>query len=167
MKNARVPVPSRRRPNCRELSRSGRASLSSLLIAAAIAGCAFASAEEVGTGPAPPAASAIVGVTCPETNTLEMNQCAYREAQALMAQVGALHASVQSRISTAQSKRELDLAQTYWFQFIDADCNYRSSWLGGGSARPFARDHCRAGHARRRIADLESYLACTGNGCPH
>lgn len=75
--------------------------------------------------------------------------------------MNALYKQIQSRLKDdADTTKRLVSAQRAWIGFRDAEYNFSSSAVSGGSAYPLISSVCLDNLTRSRIEDLNGYLKC-------
>ncbi|MGH6862282.1 MAG: lysozyme inhibitor LprI family protein, partial [Phyllobacterium sp.] len=85
------------------------------------------------------------------------------------AELNKLYRQIEARLKgDADTTKLLVSAQKAWVAFRDAECNFSSSGVTGGSVYPFVSSSCLDGMTQSRITDLKGYLACTEGdmSCP-
>jgi uncharacterized protein YecT (DUF1311 family) len=95
---------------------------------------------------------------------LAMNQCEGNIYDHLDQRMNELYRQQMMRLGP-DSKAALRDAQRAWIVFRDKTCLYEA----GKDARSYMQMvelMCQADMTRRRIEDLNTYLACTSSGCP-
>ncbi|MCO4316826.1 lysozyme inhibitor LprI family protein [Phyllobacterium sp. 21LDTY02-6] len=103
------------------------------------------------------------------TNQTDMNICAGKAYQTSDAELNRLYKRIEQRLKgDADTTRLLVSAQKAWIAFRDAECEFSSSAVAGGSAQPFIRSSCLDGMTQTRIDNLKTYLNCQGGdmSCP-
>lgn len=104
--------------------------------------------------------------TC-DQNQSTMNECAEREYIKLDNELNKLYKMKMSSLTNNDSKSYLKSSQLAWISFRDKDCLYQLSQNKmGGSISSLIKFTCMYVHTKRRIDDLNEYLACTDDGCP-
>ncbi|PKA40301.1 lysozyme inhibitor LprI family protein [Rhizobium sullae] len=95
------------------------------------------------------------------TNQTDMNICAGKAYQKSDAELNALYKQIEARLKDdADTKKLLVAAQKAWVRFRDAECNFSSSTVAGGTAYPFISSTCLDTITKSRIEDLKGYLKC-------
>lgn len=104
-----------------------------------------------------------------KTNQTDMNICAGHAYAKSDAQLNTLYKQIEARLKDdADTMKLLVTAQRAWVGFRDAECNFGSSKVTGGTAYPFISSMCLDGMTQSRIKDFEIYLKCTDGDmdCP-
>lgn len=100
-------------------------------------------------------------------NELERSFCFAAKRDLADKRLNTLYASLAKRLSPEGRARLRD-AQRAWLKFRDAECLYAvggpSPGIGSGWNSQMAI--CDNNLTERRIAEMETHLACTVNGCP-
>jgi uncharacterized protein YecT (DUF1311 family) len=123
----------------------------SLLLAAALA-------------PLPAAADC----TAPATQ-IEMNSCAAADLAAADAELNRLYREVKVRLGNDPAALHLlTLAQRAWIGYRDAECDFATSGVAGGSIYPTVQAGCLTRLTTDRVADFREYLSCAEGSlaCP-
>lgn len=95
------------------------------------------------------------------TNQTDMNICAGKAYEKSDAELNALYKQIRVRLKDdADTTKLLMSAQRAWIGFRDAECNFSSSKVTGGSAYPLISSTCLDSLTRSRIEDLKGYLKC-------
>ena len=93
------------------------------------------------------------------TTQSRMNECAYEDFLAATADYAASYKTLSDRMSTAQ-KGQFQRTQKLWIQYRTAACNFESSGVAGGTARPMVKSQCDARMTRARTAELTALADC-------
>ncbi|MBD9556958.1 lysozyme inhibitor LprI family protein [Ensifer adhaerens] len=90
-----------------------------------------------------------------------MNACADKALKASDAELNALYKQIQGRLKDDADKTKLLVAaQRAWIAYRDAECDFASSGVAGGSAQPMITLECRDDRTQKRVADFKTYLSC-------
>ena len=90
-----------------------------------------------------------------------MNACAGKALKASDAELNALYRQIQGRLKDdAEKTKLLVTAQRAWVAYRDAECDFASSSVAGGSAQPMVTLECRDDRTKKRVADFKTYLSC-------
>ncbi|WP_043613284.1 lysozyme inhibitor LprI family protein [Ensifer sp. ZNC0028] len=90
-----------------------------------------------------------------------MNACAGKALKASDAELNALYRQIQGRLKDdAEKTKLLVTAQRAWVAYRDAECDFASSGVAGGSAQPMITLECRDDRTKKRVADFKTYLSC-------
>ncbi|QND44969.1 DUF1311 domain-containing protein (plasmid) [Rhizobium lusitanum] len=103
------------------------------------------------------------------TNQTDMNICAGKAYAKSDAELNVLYKQIEARLKDdADTKKLLVSAQKAWIGYRDAECNFSSSTVTGGTVYPFISSTCLDGMTKTRIEDLKGYLKCTEGdmSCP-
>lgn len=96
-----------------------------------------------------------------KTNQTDMNICAGQAYAKSDKELNAVYQQIEARLKDdADTKKLLVAAQKAWIGFRDAECNFSSSTVAGGTAYPFISSTCLDGMTQSRIKDLKGYLTC-------
>ncbi|MGF6176895.1 lysozyme inhibitor LprI family protein [Ensifer sp. 4252] len=114
--------------------------------------------------------SALADQNCGDlTNQTDMNICAGKAYEKSDAELNSLYKQIETRLKDdADTTKLLVAAQRAWVAFRDAECNFSSSTVAGGSVYPFISSSCLDGMTQIRIENLKGYLKCTDGDldCP-
>ncbi|CAN7685575.1 lysozyme inhibitor LprI family protein [Rhizobium rhizogenes] len=95
------------------------------------------------------------------TNQTDMNICAGKAYAKSDAELNVLYKQIEARLKDdADTKKLLVSAQKAWIGYRDAECNFSSSTVTGGTVYPFISSTCLDGMTKSRIEDLKGYLKC-------
>ncbi|TSD85424.1 DUF1311 domain-containing protein [Mycobacterium sp. KBS0706] len=98
---------------------------------------------------------------CPDDSQAGLNQCAgdaYKKADAAL---NAAYKQVMARLKDSEAAaKSLVAAQRAWIAYRDAECDFMSSGVEGGSARPMIVAQCLEQETTRRTDDLKALLNC-------
>jgi uncharacterized protein YecT (DUF1311 family) len=119
----------------------------------------------------PPASIAQADEACdtPHSSQAELNDCfgnAYKKSDA---QLNGLYKQITGRLKDDQATTKLLVtAQRAWVGFRDAECDFSTSAVSGGSAFGMVQAICLDRLTSKRIEDFKTYLKCQeGNlDCP-
>ncbi|HEV7317261.1 MAG TPA: lysozyme inhibitor LprI family protein [Ensifer sp.] len=90
-----------------------------------------------------------------------MNACADKALKASDAELNTLYKQIQGRLKDDADKTKLLVAaQRAWIAFRDAECDFDSSGVSGGSVQPMIVLQCRDDLTRKRIEDFKTDLSC-------
>lgn len=96
------------------------------------------------------------------TTQTDMNICAGKAYAKSDAELNTLYKQIEARLKDdADTKKLLVSAQKAWIGFRDAECNFSSSTVAGGTAYPFISSTCLDNMTQTRIETLRGYLKCT------
>lgn len=91
----------------------------------------------------------------------DMNLCAARAADAADATLNTLYQKIRARLKGDDPTIALLTAtQRAWIAFRDAECDFASSSVAGGSVHPMIRAGCIETLTLARSEDFRQYLAC-------
>ncbi|MGC8506699.1 MAG: lysozyme inhibitor LprI family protein [Thiomonas sp.] len=97
----------------------------------------------------------------------ESTACAAQTRHALNARMNRLYRLELQKVMGTYAERRLDHAQNLWRRWANADCLFRNGPADRGGPQWQARqDVCLSDKIRRRIAQLDADLHCTGSQCP-
>ena len=118
----------------------------------------------------PFAASAQAPASCGNATTqAQLNECAARGYRDADAQLNSTYGAIMARLEKgSDAATKLTSAQRAWILFRDAECQFVSTHVDGGSAQPMVIDMCLEAQTRARTQALLQYLKC-GEGdlsCP-
>jgi uncharacterized protein YecT (DUF1311 family) len=112
-------------------------------------------------------ASMCAEARCPESNQLEMNECASQSYKIADAELNKLYKKQIDRLQGEEAKERLRDSQRAWIVFRDKACLFENGPREeSGSIWPQLNYMCLEYHTRKRIADIKKYLACHGAPCP-
>ena len=95
------------------------------------------------------------------TDQRAMDECAGEAYRKSDAELNALYKQIEQRLkSDTGTTKLLIAAQRAWVVFRDAECNFSTSRVSGGTIYPMIYTECADGLTQRRIEDLKRYLAC-------
>ncbi|HTH27634.1 MAG TPA: lysozyme inhibitor LprI family protein [Sphingobium sp.] len=95
------------------------------------------------------------------TNQTDMNICAGKAYQKSDAELNKLYREIEGRLKDdADTKKLLVSAQKAWVAFRDAECNFSSSPVAGGTAYPLISSMCLDNLTKVRIESFQYYLKC-------
>jgi uncharacterized protein YecT (DUF1311 family) len=98
---------------------------------------------------------------CPDDSQAGLNQCAgdaYKKADAAL---NATYKQVMARLKDSEAAaKSLVAAQRAWIAYRDAQCDFMSSGVEGGSARPMIVAQCLEQLTTQRADDLKALLNC-------
>lgn len=103
------------------------------------------------------------------TNQTDMNICAGKAYEKSDAELNSLYKQIEARLKDdADTTKLLVTAQRAWVAFRDAECNFSSSEVSGGTAYPFISSSCLDNMTQIRIGNLKGYLKCSDGDmdCP-
>lgn len=110
-----------------------------------------------------PASVAYAAAACdiPGSSQAELNDCfgkAFKESDATL---NALYRQIIGRLKNDQATTKLLMtAQRAWLAFRDAECDFSSSGVAGGSAFGMILAICLDKLTGKRIDDFKTYLKC-------
>lgn len=98
---------------------------------------------------------------CPDESQAGLTQCAgdaYKKADAAL---NVTYKQVMARLKDSETAaRSLVVAQRAWIAYRDAECDFISSGVEGGSARPMIVAQCLEQLTTQRTDDLKALLNC-------
>ena len=98
---------------------------------------------------------------CPDDSQAGLNQCAgdaYKKADAAL---NATYKQVMARLKDSEATaKSLVVAQRAWIAYRDSECDFISSGVEGGSARPMIVAQCLEQLTTQRADDLKALLSC-------
>lgn len=90
-----------------------------------------------------------------------MNQCAGQEYKAADKELNAVYQQITARLKdNADARKLLVSAQRAWVGFRDAECEFSTSGVAGGSVYPLIYSNCMTGVTQSRVKTLKQYLKC-------
>ncbi len=104
-----------------------------------------------------------------KTNQTDMNICAGHAYSRADGELNSVYKQIAGRLKgDPDTAKLLVAAQKAWIGFRDAECNFSSSTVQGGTAYPFISNSCLYNKTRSRIQELKLYLKCTDGDmdCP-
>jgi len=91
----------------------------------------------------------------------EMNQCAAQEKKAADDELNSLYKQITARLKdNPEAKQLLVKAQRAWIGFRDAECDFSSSGVEGGSVYPLIYGNCITALTKARVETFKTYLKC-------
>ena len=108
------------------------------------------------------AGSALAAANCANaSDEAALNQCASTSLKASDGELNTLYRQIQKRVNGDADKTKLLVAaQRAWVTFRDAECNFSSAGVTGGTLYPLAVTQCRDGLTKDRIKTFKTYLNC-------
>jgi len=103
------------------------------------------------------------------TSQSDMNFCAEKSLTASDAEMNKVYNEIRGRLKgDAHAIKRLVAAQKAWIAFRDAECDFQSSDVKGGSIYPFLYNTCADSMTQARTKDLKANLSCEEGdlGCP-
>lgn len=95
------------------------------------------------------------------TTQAQINECAAEAYQAADQQLNNTYQALTERLEANESAVEqLRVAQRAWISFRDAECEFASKAVQGGSAEPMVRNQCLAKLTEHRATALEEHAHC-------
>jgi uncharacterized protein YecT (DUF1311 family) len=98
------------------------------------------------------------GCSDPSTQ-LEMNDCAGQKYEKANKELNKAYSEYRKRLSDTQ-KQLLKNTQLAWIKFRDLACEFESSGVDSGSARPMTRNFCLAEKTRVRLKEIKELASC-------
>lgn len=90
-----------------------------------------------------------------------LNQCANKSFKASDGELNTLYRQIEKRLKDDADKTKLMVAaQRAWLTFRDAECNFSSAGVTGGTLYPLAVVQCRDGLTKDRIKTFKAWLSC-------
>ncbi len=112
-------------------------------------------------------ASMLAEAGCPESNQLEMNECAAKSFKKVDSELNKLYKNEMNRLQDEKTRERLRESQRAWIIFRDKACRFENGPAEeSGSIWPQLNFSCLERHTRKRIEDIKKYLACHGAPCP-
>lgn len=102
-------------------------------------------------------------------NQLELNDCAGQSLAKSDLALNGLYREIMQRLGkTSAEAKQLVAAQRAWIAFRDAECDFASAGVAGGSIYPMTVANCRDTLTQKRIDDFKFYLDCQegDTACP-
>ena len=131
-----------------------------LLAAANLAPYAGAQTPQATQSPKTMPASTAPAPDCATAATqARMNECAYEDFLDANAGYAESYKTLAGKMSATQ-KDQFRRTQKLWIQYRTAACNFESSGVAGGSARPMVKWQCDARMTRARTAELTALANC-------
>lgn len=91
----------------------------------------------------------------------EINDCVEKAFQKSDDELNKLYKQIETRLTEDADKNKLLVnAQKAWISFRDAECNFSSSGVIGGTIYPTIVSTCLDRMTQRRIRDFRGYLKC-------
>ncbi|OIS90806.1 lysozyme inhibitor LprI family protein [Brucella cytisi] len=96
-----------------------------------------------------------------KTNQTDMNICAAESLKKSDAEMNKVYKEIEGRLKNdADTTKLLVATQKAWIAFRDAECDFQSSTVKGGTAYPFVNSSCHDDMTQSRTKDLKAYLKC-------
>lgn len=98
-----------------------------------------------------------------------LNQCAGKSFKASDGELNVLYKRIEKRLNDDADKTKLMVAaQRAWLAFRDAECDFSSSGVIGGTLYPLAVTQCRDALTKERIKTFKAWLNCSEGdlSCP-
>lgn len=90
-----------------------------------------------------------------------LNECYANVFKKSDAELNKLYKEIEGRLkSNPDTTKLLITSQRAWVAFRDAECNFQSGGVSGGSAAPMIYSMCLDGLTQSRIEDFKGYLSC-------
>jgi len=100
-------------------------------------------------------------------DTYGMAVCAEARTKLIDDRLDQLYADLMQRLKLERNRERLKASQEAWISFVEKDCLYAKGTRDeGGSLWPLSIQECKNSQKKKRIQDLEGFMACTENGCP-
>ncbi len=113
------------------------------------------------TSAAPLSSAHAAGDCDNEVDQRGLNDCFAKLAGKSDAELNAVYSQIMARLkSDAATTKLLVAAEKAWVTFRDAECNFSSAGVSGGSAAPMIWAMCLDGQTKARVKDLKAYLNC-------
>ncbi|MGV1964164.1 lysozyme inhibitor LprI family protein [Agrobacterium sp. 22-222-1] len=104
-----------------------------------------------------------------KTNQTDMNICAADALKKSDAEMNKVYKEIERRLKDdADTTKFLVATQKAWIAFRDAECDFTSSTVKGGTAYPFINSSCHDEMTQSRTETLKGYLKCNDGDldCP-
>lgn len=96
-----------------------------------------------------------------QASQADLNECYGKAFKASDAELNKLYKEITARLKDDPDATKLLVAtQRAWVAFRDAECDFQSSAVAGGSALPMVHAICLDGLTTRRVEDFKAYLNC-------
>ena len=102
---------------------------------------------------------------CTDDTQTSVNACAAAAYRAADARLNAAYRRILARLVDDPGRSAFVDAQRAWLRFRDAECAFVIAGNECGTIQPMLQARCLESLTRQRTAALESYLACTRDGC--
>ncbi|KAB0500893.1 lysozyme inhibitor LprI family protein [Pseudomonas lini] len=90
-----------------------------------------------------------------------MNQCAAEQYKAADKELNTLYQQITKRLKdNPDAKKLLVSAQRNWVAFRDAECEFSTSTVSGGSVYPLIYSLCTTNLTKARVETFNRYLTC-------
>ena len=97
----------------------------------------------------------------PNATQLDLDQCTGAVFEAADKELNALYRQMRDRLADdPDTTHLLTASQRAWVAWRDAECDFASAGVAGGSIYPMIRGQCLTGLTNARVADFTRYLAC-------
>ncbi|WP_342237491.1 lysozyme inhibitor LprI family protein [Inquilinus sp. OTU3971] len=126
--------------------RASLAGLVALLAVAAVAGPTRARADDCDNA---------------QAGQADLNECYGKAFKVSDAELNRLYKEITGRLKDdPDTTRLLVATQRTWVSFRDAECDFQTSAVAGGTAAPMIHAMCLDGQTKSRIEDFKAYLNC-------
>lgn len=98
-----------------------------------------------------------------------LKQCVHDAYASSDAELNKQFSQIKNRLEdNADAAKQLVSAQRAWIAYRDAECDFASSGVEGGSIHSVIATQCRDSLTQKRIVDFNGYLSCEEGdlGCP-
>lgn len=90
-----------------------------------------------------------------------MNECADKEFKSSDRELNQRYNEIKARLKDdTDTTKRLVAAQRAWVSYRDAECDFSSFGVAGGSIYPMIAAQCRSALTNSRIDDFKNYLSC-------
>ncbi|KAA0968924.1 DUF1311 domain-containing protein [Aureimonas fodinaquatilis] len=103
----------------------------------------------------------VLAQDCSSLDQAGMNQCAGESYAKADSELNAQYRELRQRLSgDKEGLGRLTTAQRNWIAFRDAECDFATAGVAGGSIFPTVQANCLETITRSRIDDFNTYLTC-------
>jgi len=97
----------------------------------------------------------------PNATQQELNACTGAALEAADGELNALYGQMKARLGgDGDTLHLMTLAQRAWIAWRDAECDFTSASVSGGSIYPMIRGQCLTDLTNARVADFRRLLSC-------
>ena len=89
-----------------------------------------------------------------------MNECAGKLLKAADTELNAKYKEIETRLIDPDTRKMFVKSQRAWIAFRDAECEFQTSGVSGGSIYPTIYAQCMTALTNARLSDFSVYLNC-------
>ncbi len=104
---------------------------------------------------------ALAADNCSEAqDQASMNECAAQELKAADTQLNAQYKEIEGLLVDPDTRKMFVKSQRAWIAFRDAECEFQTSGVSGGSIYPTIYAQCMTALTNARLVNFKLYLTC-------